>query len=106
MEDEDEEEVEKLEERVIRNKGKGKIEDERSDEVMDKMGSKDIGFKGGLIKRLLGGMEKERKKWWKGNNVCVESEEIDERKNRKRKGENYGKDKDEEGGSILGYLKF
>lgn len=57
--------MEKFEDSVIRKVGNGKSEEE-STEVLDPMGSSDLGFSGGFLNSFFGGMAKARQPWWKG----------------------------------------
>jgi hypothetical protein len=66
LEDAAEEEVDKFEDSVIGKIGNGKTDDDSSTEVLDPIGSPDLGFSGGFLNSFFGGMAKARQPWWKG----------------------------------------
>jgi len=58
--------VEKLEDSIIRKTGNDKTEEDGSTEILDPMGSPDLGFSSGFLNSFFGGMAKARQPWWKG----------------------------------------
>lgn len=69
LEDAAEEEAQKLES-TISHTGNQKKDESSSTELLDPMGSSDIGFSGGLLSNLFGsmgaGFAMARQPWWKG----------------------------------------
>jgi hypothetical protein len=66
LEDAAEEEVEKLEESVIRRTGNDKKDESSSTEDLDPLSNSDLGFSGGFLNNFFGGIAKARQPWWKG----------------------------------------
>ena len=55
-----------MEDSIIRKTGNDKTEEDGSTEILDPMGSPDLGFSSGFLNSFFGGMAKARQPWWKG----------------------------------------
>jgi hypothetical protein len=55
-----------MEDSVIGKIGNGKTDDDSSTEVLDPIGSPDLGFSGDFFNSFFGSMAKARQPWWKG----------------------------------------